>query len=281
MKVVYKKRQIFYPVCFVIAVIMSAVCLKVWNGRANIVSKAVNFAVSPLQSVSDSICDSISEIGGYFRNQKKLLEENESLKKENAELKKLESRNMLLKNQNDNLYGYLGLKRERTDFELVNAQIIARTSSNYTSSFVIDKGTFHGVKEDMPIIDSDGNLLGVTVSADATSTKCLSVLSYDVNVGVYDERTGNTGVMSGDFDAFSSGKCMIKGLVSQTDIKEGDGILTSGLGDVYPRGLTVGKVESIIPDMNSYTLSAVVVPESTQLEADDIMVITGFERVYE
>ena len=99
MKVVYKKRQIFYPVCFVIAVIMSAVCLKVWNGRANIVSKAVNFAVSPLQSVSDSICDGISGIGGYFRNQKKLLEENESLKKENAELKKLESRNMLLKNQ--------------------------------------------------------------------------------------------------------------------------------------------------------------------------------------
>lgn len=281
MKVIYKKRRIFYPVCFIIAVIMSAVCIKVWNGGSNVVSKAVNFTVSPLQSVSDGICDGISQVSGYFKNQKKLLEENESLKKENAQLKKLESQNALLKNNNDDLYGYLGLKRERTDFELVNAQIIARTSSNYTSSFVIDKGTFHGVKENMPIIDSDGNLLGVTVSADATSTKCLSVLSYDVNVGVYDERTGNTGVMSGDFDAFSSGRCMIKGLVSQTDIKEGDGILTSGLGEVYPRGLTVGKVESIIPDMNSYTLSAVVVPESTQLEADSIMVITGFERVYE
>ena len=179
------------------------------------------------------------------------------------------------------MYGYLDLKRERADFKMTNATIIARSSSNYTSAFVIDKGSFHGVSENMPVINSDGALLGVVVSADASSSKCLSLTSYDLKVGVYDEATGGTGILSGDYSLFTDGKCMINGLPSETQVKAGDRILTSGAGDVYPRGLIIGTVESIVPDANSYTLGAVVVPDGTQLEADSVMVITSFEKSYE
>ena len=282
MKVVYRKRSLFYPVCFVIAVLLSAICFGAWNsGHGNIASSFVNVVVSPLQFAADRATGAVCELGEYFESHAVLVEENRQLKEEIKSLKQLESQNQILKNQNDALYGFLDLKRERSDFELVDASIIARTSSNYKSSFVIDRGTFHGVKENMPLINSDGVLLGVVVSADVASSKCLSLTSYDMNVGVYDEKNGSTGILCGDYELFSLGKCMIKDLQSQTNIAIGDRILTSGMGDVYPRGLVIGRVESLEPDMESYTLKAVVVPEATQLSEDSVMVITAFKRTYE
>ncbi len=282
MKVTYKKRNIFFPVCFIIAVILCAVCFGAWNsGAGNVASNVVNVTVSPLQYCANGISDTIEDATSYFSNHKKLVEENKTLKAENAKLHSVEAQNKQLMRENEDLYGYLELKKERIDFKLANARIIARTGSNYSSAFVIDKGTFHGIKANMPIINSNGALLGVVLSADKTSSKCLSLTSYDINVGVYNERTGITGMLNGSYELFADGKCSVSNLPSQTDIKAGDRIFTSGMGDIYPGGLIIGTVESTHLDAQSHTKSAVVKPEASQFNEDNIMVITSFERTFE
>ncbi len=282
MKVTYKKRNIFYPVCFITAILLSVICFNAWNsGAGNAVSGFVNVAVSPLQYVADAVSGRVISISEYFASNKRLSEENRLLKEYNARMSVVEAENRKLKKQNDDLFGYLDLKRDRTDFKLCDARIIARTSSNYIQSFVIDKGTFHGVNANMPLINSDGALLGVVLSADKTSSKCLSVISYDVSLGVYNGRNGITGVLGGSFELFKEGKCSIDNLPVQSDIQKGDVIFTSGTGDIYPADLIIGTVDSITTNSHSHTVSAVVKPGADISVVDNIMVITDFERVYE
>ena len=175
----------------------------------------------------------------------------------------------------------LDLKKERNDYAFTNANIVSKSASGYTSIFTIDKGSFHGIKAGMPVISDEGALVGVTYSVEATSTRCKSVLSYDVNVGVYDELSGETGILSGSFDTFSQNRCVIRGLSHETTVKPGDKILTSGLGEVYPRNLVIGTVIGFSPEMGTHTKNAVVELDSTAIACDSVMVITSFERVYE
>ncbi len=244
-------------------------------------SNAVNTITSPLQFAGKYTFDLCKGAFDYFSSVKKLSEENRTLQSEVERLSALEAQNEILRKQNESLYEFLELKKERNDFKLSDAKIIARTSSNYVSDFIINKGSFHGLKQNMPVIDSDGRLIGVVFSVDLQSARCRYITSYDVSVGVYDEMTGNTGVLSGDFGLFSQNKCLIRGLLTQTEISVGDRILTSGVGDIYPAGLLIGTVEKLVPDANTHTVTAVVNPGENIFESDSIMVITDFTRTYE
>jgi rod shape-determining protein MreC len=73
---------------------------------------------------------------------------------------------------------------------------------------------------------------------------------------------------------------VISGLTEKTKIKEGDTILTSGLGEIYPRDLKIGTVEYFIKEQGSHTKSAVIRLDSSILSSKNIMILTGFEREY-
>lgn len=282
MKVRYKKRNFFFPLMLIISIILSGLCFASYNsGTSGILAKGLGIVTSPLQAGAENVSNFVKGLGNRYYTVKSLTEENRALKEQNKALKKENDHAKIIKKQNDDLYEFLELKREHTDFKFVNAKIISRTSSNYTSSFTIDKGSFHGLTKDMPIISSDGSLIGVVLSVNTTSAKCLAITSYDMTVGVYDETSGNTGLLSGDFDLFSEKKCLISGLLTETGVTKGDKILTSGLGDIYPAGLIVGTVEDIIPDPDSYTLKAVVSPDTSLLDTDNVMAITSFDKRYE
>ena len=176
------------------------------------------------------------------------------------------------------LYKFLEMKKEKTDMKFVNANVISRSTSNYTSDFTIDKGSVHGIKKDMAVVTDDNSLLGIIVEVGATYSRGKTLTSYDFSVGIKNERTGEPGLLSGSFDLGRQGLSRVADLYSNADYKIGDIIRTSGLGDLYPSGLYVGSVTEIIPNKYDYTVSAVVAPSISVLETDMVMVITDFER---
>lgn len=282
LKIPHRKRDYFIPIMIVIAVVASLVCFASHNsGTSTLLSKGLSIITSPLQSLTKSTYDFLSSVGVYFGGMDKLKEENERLLAQNQKLAEENKTVTELENENKSLYKFLDLKRERTDYNFINGNIITKSADGYTSTFTIDKGSFHGIKANMPVISDDGVLIGVTYSVDSSSTRCKSILSYDMGIGVYDEETGETGVLSGSFDTFSENKCVIKNLSEETTIIEGDRILTSGLGEVYPRGLIIGTVEKFIPELGTHSMSAVITPHESALVCERVMVITSFERVYE
>ena len=282
MKIPHRKKDMHLPLMFLIAVVLSAICFASHSsGTSTVLSKGLSLVTTPLRSATKGIYNACSSAGNYFTDINNLKKENSALAKENKRLKEENESFQAIKKENDSLYKFLELKKEHNDYKFTNANIVSRSNAGYTEIFTIDKGSFHGIEKDMPIISDEGALIGITYSVEPTSARCKSVLSYDVNVGVYDEETGETGILSGSFETFKNSRCIIEGLGEETAITEGTKIVTSGLGETYPRGLIIGTVEGFIPQKGSHTKNAVVVPDRSIIVSDSIMVITSFERIYE
>lgn len=282
LKIPHRKKDLHIPVMFAIAILLCIICFASHSsGTSTVFSNGLSVVTAPLRSATKSVYNLCSSASDLFSDINKLRKENELLKKQNKLLTEENAAYQAVKDENDSLYKFLELKKERNDYKFTNANIVSKSSSGYSSIFTIDKGSFHGIEENMPIISDEGALIGVTYSVEATSTRCKSVLSYDMNVGVYDEETGETGILSGSFETFSQNRCIIKGLSNETTVALGDKIMTSGLGETYPRNLIIGTVYGFIPEQGSHTKNAVVALDDSIINSDSIMVVTSFERVYE
>ncbi|MDR3242943.1 MAG: rod shape-determining protein MreC [Clostridiales Family XIII bacterium] len=125
-------------------------------------------------------------------------------------------------------------------YSSVTADVVALDSSNGFNIFTINAGTDRGVSVDSVIISGDG-LVGRVMSAGADWAKVISIIDESNRVGFQVFRdTSWLGVCSGDGDA-------LKGYMLDGDalVMEGDRLITSGIGGVYPEGIPVGKVTKV------------------------------------
>ena len=282
MKATYKKKDHKFVIMMLI---ISAFCCVLTNaaynsGVSNFAASILGVVVSPVQKLAANTHEALWDLGAYFGNVKALKEENERLKEQVTELTRVNSELAPLKNENDMLYHFLELKKDRTDLKLVNAEIISRSVSNYTSDFTVDKGSVHGIEKNMAVVTEDGSLIGIIIEVGATYSRGKTLTSYDYSVGIKNERTGEPGMLSGNFELSVEGLCCVSDLYDDADYVAGDIIRTSALGDIYPPGLYVGMVKEIIPDSLGYTVSAVVEPSATVNDTDMVMIITDFDRNY-
>lgn len=251
------------------------------SGVSSFAASALGVVVAPVQKIVANAHGFIEDKLMYFKNIDTLRKENEQLKADITELNRKLSELAPAKKENEMLYNFLELKRERNDIKFVNADIISRSASNYTSDFTIDKGSIHGIKKGMAVVTEDSSLLGIIVEAGATYSRGKTLTSYDFSAGIKNERTGEPGILSGDFELSRDNLCCVADLPDGADYMAGDIIRTSGLGDVYPSGLYVGTVTALVPNKLDYTVNATVKPAASVFDTDMVMVITEFDRTYE
>jgi rod shape-determining protein MreC len=281
LKITGKKKSRFLPGMLLVAALCCVLTNASYNsGVSSFAASAVGVVVTPIKELAANMRQYIAEATGYFGDIKELKAENEALKSELGRLTRENSELTPLKAENEMLYRFLGLKTERTDLELVNAEIISRSASNYTSDFTVDKGSVHGIEKNMAVITEDGSLLGIIIEVGATYSRGKVLTSYDFNVGVKNERTGEPGVLSGTFELNRDGLCAVNDLYDNTEYAVGDIIRTSSLGEIYPPGIYVGRVKEIIPDSLGYTVSAVIEVSASVNDTDKVMIITDFDRNY-
>lgn len=145
---------------------------------------------------------------------------------------------------------------------------------------MLDKGTAQGVKVNMPVISPEG-IVGHIVEAGTDWSKALTVIEAGVSVGAYVERSGEIGVVSGNYTLASEGLCEMKYLGEDADIQIGDRIISSGYGSVYPRGLVIGFVESVEKDAASRALDVKVRPAAELGDVSRLMILTDYETYTE
>lgn len=256
----------------VVPSVMSAV------GAGGYVKNAVNVMVSPFQKLFGYATDAISGFTSYFTEFDRIVEENEALREELGNLKDKISDAEQTEQMNEWLYGYLEIKREHTDFTFADAHVTGRESGNYMTVFTLDKGTAHGVRSGMPAVTENG-VVGYVSEAGLDWCKVVTLLESDTAAGVYIERTEETGIVEGDFELSSKGLCKMIYIDADSTVQEGDKVLTSGYGSVYPRGLLLGYVESVEIDANTQTLVAYVRPAESMQNIKRLMIITAYEVV--
>jgi rod shape-determining protein MreC len=174
----------------------------------------------------------------------------------------------------------LDLKDEHVDYSFVDAKVIGRGAENYITVFTLNRGTLHGVEIDMTVITYDG-VVGRISEAGLNWSKAVSIIETSTSVGAYVERSGDVGVIEGVFKLKDRGLCLFSYLPQNPDIQEGDRVITSGLGSVYPAGLVIGVVEELAADEFGRTINAYIKPSADISALNNVMIITDYEQLYE
>lgn len=269
----------FFVICVAVALLLVLVpsMLSVF-GYSGIVRSALKTVATPFEWCGTQVANAINGFVDVFTEYDELRAENEELRQKLSELEDNAYENEVLRDQNDWLKKYLGLKTQNPSVEVTNATVIARESGNYATVLTINRGSVHGILKRMPVITEDG-VFGYVSECGLDWSKVVTIVETASSVSVYSERTGITGVVEGDTALREKGYCLMTYIPANADIKVGDRIFTSGSGSIYPSGLLVGEIVEISADEQTRTLSAVIKPSIDFTDVDGInnlMVVIGY-----
>ena len=274
-------RSKFFTVTVIVALCLVIVPSVFYSmGIGGVLKDAVNVVFSPVQKAFNYCTDAIDGFVSFFTEFDRISEENRALKEEIASLKDRISRAEETEEMNEWLYDYLELKREHTDYKFVPATVTGGEGGNYMTVFLLDKGYAQGVRKDMPVV-TDSGIVGYICEVGTTWSKAVTILEAGGAVGAYVERSGEQGVIEGNFELSEKGVCKMSYLSADADIQVGDRIVSSGYGSVYPRGLVIGTVESVEKDSVSRSLAVTVRPTADLSEIEKLMIITEYETYTE
>ena len=266
----------FFIITLVVALLLSIVpTVLCAMGQGSYVRKALQTAAQPFSWAFTKIGEGLSGFSVYFQKLSDLQKENEELRAQLDDYRDRIYNAKMLEEENKWLSDYLGLKKEHSDFLFEEASVIGRESGNYSTVYTLSKGTMHDIKVNMPVITEDG-VVGYVTEVGPTWCRAVSIIETASAVGAYIERSGELGLIEGSYELRFLGKCRMIRLPADADVHEGDRVLTSGLGSIYPRGLFVGEVVSVDADPYSRTLTAVVQPKVDYASLVKVMIIKDY-----
>ena len=266
----------FFIIPLVVALLLSIVpTVLCAMGQGSYVRKALQTAAQPFSWAFTKIGEGLSGFSVYFQKLSDLQKENEELRAQLDDYRDRIYNAKMLEEENKWLSDYLGLKKEHSDFLFEEASVIGRESGNYSTVYTLSKGTMHDIKVNMPVITEDG-VVGYVTEVGPTWCRAVSIIETASAVGAYIERSGELGLIEGSYELRFEGKCRMIRLPTDADVHEGDRVLTSGLGSIYPRGLFVGEVVSVDADPYSRTLTAVVQPKVDYSSLVKVMIIKDY-----
>lgn len=241
--------------------------------RENItfVENGIGVALNPVQKVAYTVTGNIRDFWDFATSFSKVKSENEELKKRNNELEKIEKENKDLKSENERLQEMLNFKTERNE-EYIGAHIVDK--ANGLEIYAIDKGEKDGIKPGMVVVTSSG-LFGKVAEVGSNWSKVYSLLNENISVAAMIDRTKETtGIVRGYRDANNKSVAKVYNLPIDSEVKEGDDVMiTSGEGQIYPKGLKIGKVLAIEEDRGKVMKIATIEPCVNFSKLEEIFVI--------
>jgi len=148
-----------------------------------------------------------------------------------------------------------------SDFDMINATVISRNLSYWFNSLTINKGSSDGIKVDMAVIDSDG-LIG-RISMVTNNTSVVKLITTNDTKNKISAVINNKEKIYGIINGYDSENNLLHLIITENKvIEEGDVVLTTGMGGVFPSGILIGKVYDVIKKDDGVTNIVRVTPSS-------------------
>ena len=179
----------------------------------------------------------------FFSDIEKLNLENDELKSENENLKNKMMDYEILLSENKTLKEQARISESYLDYDIVIADVISDSASNWDEIYVINKGSNAGIKPNMTVITTDG-LVGYIETVSKNSAKVVSILDAGNSVSARSTRTRDSVICKGNISLKDEGKIKVTSIPIGAEFIEGDKFETSGMGGIYPKGIAIGEIES-------------------------------------
>ena len=244
---------------------------------SNAISSAIGTAFVPFQKFSNRISDSVTEAIDMLVNARNYYEENQKLKEQLAELYAEISDYTQISQENDHLREMVGLAESNAGIKFSEpCTVIGRTANDVYGSFFIDKGSKDGIEYYDPVVTANG-IVGFITEVENTYSRVTTILSNEISLGVYCVRTGETGVIEGNYELALNGGIRMVYIPLECEMKSGDIIITSGYSGTVPQGLVIGIVGDTEIAQNGLSRSGLITPTVDPYELKTVFVITDFD----
>ena len=240
--------------------------------NASLLESAVGVVVTPFQDLTTGISSWVEETVSASQEKNELKEENTSLKGQVSSLLEENRRLAMYEAENERLSALLKIAQKYPAYKSIGANIIAKSPGVWYDDFTINKGTNEGISANMVLVAPEG-LVGRVLESGLTYSKAQSILDSRSSVPAMSVRTGDLGVVKGNYVLSDDGLCTMEYIDGDAEILVGDEIVTSHLSDIYPAGLAIGKVLELDTDTNGLTKYAVIQPYVDLKHLDTILVI--------
>lgn len=261
-----RRIAIFLALFLFVLVLLSSQMRTADRRQVGAVGTALLTVLMPLQAgmvrVADAasgVWDTFAEIGRLRVENAQLRTQVENLNREIAELREQAS-------SAERLERLLEFRRELT-YRATAARVIGRDASRWFTTLVIDRGSRDGVSRNAPVVTPDG-VVGRVIEVTPMASRVLLISDSRSAVGVLIQQSRDAGVVEG----VGGFRLHLKYLSRAARINEGDLVVTSGLGGVFPRGLVVGRIANVIREEGELLQEAEVEP-AAQLDRLEEMLI--------
>jgi rod shape-determining protein MreC len=198
--------------------------------------------------------------------------DNEQLKKQVAQLR---SENNRLREQIQSemrLRKVLQLKTQ-VGGPVQIAEVVGRGPSPFLQALFINKGRKDGLVRGMPVLHADG-LVGRLEKTSDHHAQVILLNDPGFAVDCLSQRSRVRGVWTGHPD----GSCQIKYVSRNDDIQTGDIIITSGLDELFPKGITLGRVKRVVSQVKGNFLFVEVSPQVNLGQIEEVLIIQKKSR---
>lgn len=210
--------------------------------------------IAPFQNGLTLIVRNFLQSISSFAGARELAAEKVQMTEEIANLKHEIKQLKNLQDENDKLRREVGFQKQ-SKYGLVLCEVVARgDTSGWWKTITINKGKADGIEPNRAVVTTAG-LVGTTIRVADSTADILLVVDYNCKVSCKVERTGSIGVLRGAGVSMWGDERLemlwavrsaeMQYISKDQQIQEGDKVVTSGLGGIYPEGLLVGFVKKI------------------------------------
>lgn len=234
----------------------------------------------PMQKGLDSIGSAISVSSEDSKTRQELIDENERLSEEIETLRMQLTNVEMQRSELQQLQELYELDSEYSEYDTTGARVIARGSSNWFSTFTIDKGSADGIEPDMNVI-AGGGLVGIVTDVGLNYAVVRSIIDDNSRVSAMILSTGDNCIVSGSLASMTSERKLPLSNLENEDqtILSGEAVVTSNISSKFLSGLLIGYIDEIENDENELTLSGTITPVADFKHLQEVLVILKVKQI--
>jgi rod shape-determining protein MreC len=259
------------PIALLLGLILLALFLTTLrtriDSRTSFFEAFVLSVVMPIQEAIGEVAHSIGDLWNSYINLIHVRSENLRLHRQVAELQGELHRYKEAYLQQQRLRDLLGFRSSLFP-DPVAAEVVGIDPSQWAEAVTINKGARDRIRKDMAVVTHQG-LVGRTIEISPHYATVLLLTDRRSAVDALVQRTRDRGIVVGK----SRRLCELRYVDFHADIRVGDTIISSGLGEVYPKGLLLGTIISVRQKFHGLFHDIEVKPAVDLTKLEEVLVL--------
>ena len=261
----------------VIAAVILTAALSILSGvtQTSVPNLIVQGILTPIKAGANALATQVEQYYNYIFRYEALLAENEMLKERISQMEDDARLADSVERENQRLREALDLKSFHEDYVLVDANIIAWSSTDWTNTLTINRGSNAGIEVDMCAITANGQVVGLVTEVGINYAVVKTILDSTLEISATISSTGNNGMVTGGYIDGNAKLLKMDYLPSSAVILNRDQVVTSG-STVYPRNLILGYIIDAGFDDTGVAKYAIVQPAADIDSLEQIFILTEY-----